>query len=352
MVHLHMRYQTTSKRVQLLKRAAKEYSWSTEVIGKSSNGVDIFVFRNKPNKSVDICAWSLMHGNEPTGFDALLYLMQSITHQSWAICPIINPDGADLFQRFNSNGVDINRDARELNTLEGLSLSNWVISEVPKLALNLHDQRTCFYPKTGHTPASFSLLAPKGSRQHKTKSQLTAMIYCSWMVDKLKKDYVNSLAKFDDSFYPSAFGEYFQESNIPTITLETGISLDDWSRKRVHLSLGKLLSTLDSEFESSLSSLSFSSYENLPENANDAQDWICITLKGPVEIRLTETVKDGQYSCYWRVVGPGDLNRKYWLISEANPGLLELVPNQIISNQLALALGGEPVSNLGLFDTR
>ncbi len=342
----NMRYIKTSERLNLLKDIANENGWSTDAIGQTKNGLDLFVFRNRPDKRVDICAWSLMHGNEPTGFNALLSLMQRPnTSISWSIFPVVNPNGADLFKRLNADALDINRDARNLNSIEGLALSKWVLGEKPSLALNLHDQRTCFYPKGKDVPASFSLLAPKGNRDYETTSQTIAMNCCSWMINELKGNYPEGVGKFDDSFYPSAFGEYFQENNIPTITIETGIGLNDWARIEVSKSLGELLFSLDKNFQSALS-CKLKSYQKLPQNVNNAQDWICITFAGPYEIRVMELVENQKYSRAWKVVGPGDLDRKYWFLSESISTSVKLTTGQILNDDLVQFLGGIRIKDL------
>lgn len=334
-----MRYLPTKERFRLLLDTAKKNSWSIETVGQSFEGSDILVFRNKPALAPDICAWSLMHGNEPTGFNALLGIMSNKNlNLSWAVCPLVNPDGADLFQRHNKQGLDINRDARDLKTAEGKALSIWVKNEKPKLALNLHDQRTCFFPEGEKVPASFSILAPKGSLTKETTSQLISRKFCSWMSDELEKIYPNGIARFDDSYYPTAFGEYFQGNNIPTITIETGISIDDWSRVNVSNSLKNLLEKLDNSFKIA-SAFKPNSYLNLKENSNLALDWVCETLSGKVEIKFEEGVKGQKYYYSWVVVGPADTTRFYWLNSKSNSYSGELVPGQVISPSLYEKLG-------------
>ena len=334
-----MRYLPTRERFRLLLDAAKKNSWSIEVVGQSVEGSDILVFKNKPGLSADICAWSLMHGNEPTGFNALLGVMSNKNLKlSWAICPLVNPDGADLFQRLNREGLDINRDAKDLKTSEGKALSVWVRNEKPKLALNLHDQRTCFFSEGQKVPASFSLLAPKGSLTEETASQLISRKFCSWMSTELEKTYPEGIARFDDSFYPSAFGEYFQGNNIPTVTIETGISIDDWSRVRVSNDLRNLLEKLDNSFDRA-SVFKPDSYLNLKENSNSALDWICETLSGYIEIKFEEGVTNQKYYYSWVVVGPADINRFYWLNSKSNSYSEKLVPGQVIKPNLYKKLG-------------
>ena len=343
-----MRYLPTRERFRLLLDAAKKNSWSIEIVGQSVGGADILVFKNQPNLSTDICAWSLMHGNEPTGFNALLGIMSNKNLKlSWAICPLVNPDGSDLFQRLNKEGLDINRDARDLKTTEGKALSNWVKNEKPKLALNLHDQRTCFFPAGKRVPASFSFLAPKGSSTKETASQLISKKFCSWMSNELKKAYPDGIARFDDSFYPTAFGEYFQESNIPTVTIETGISIDDWSRIRVSNSLIDLLEKLDNSFDRA-SVFKPGSYLNLKENSNSALDWMCETSSGQVEIKFEEGIRNREYYYSWVVVGPADPTRFYWLNSKSDSYLGELISGQVIEPNLYEILGVDKLKMISL----
>ena len=69
--------------------------------------------------------WSQMHGDEPTATPALLDMLvylQKNRAKSWVkelennltirVVPMLNPDGAELFQRRNLQSIDINRDAQ------------------------------------------------------------------------------------------------------------------------------------------------------------------------------------------------------------------------------------------------
>ena len=71
-----------------------------------------------------VLLWSQMHGDEPTATSALFDLCQwLVTHRqepvvarlldslTLHIVPMLNPDGAERFQRRNAQGIDINRDA-------------------------------------------------------------------------------------------------------------------------------------------------------------------------------------------------------------------------------------------------
>ncbi|MGH9900006.1 MAG: M14 family zinc carboxypeptidase, partial [Pyrinomonadaceae bacterium] len=97
---------------------------SVAEVGKSYGGRAIYKmdFGSGPFK---IFMWSQMHGDEPTATCALLdlfYFLQQNRHLTLVenisrkitlrAVPMLNPDGAELYQRRNMQGIDINRDAQ------------------------------------------------------------------------------------------------------------------------------------------------------------------------------------------------------------------------------------------------
>ncbi len=82
--------------------------------------------------SLKVFMWSQMHGDEPTATSALLdmfHYLQRNRDAAWVkeiaekmtirAVPMLNPDGVELYQRFNLQFIDINRDARTHATPEG-----------------------------------------------------------------------------------------------------------------------------------------------------------------------------------------------------------------------------------------
>jgi murein tripeptide amidase MpaA len=82
-----------------------------------------------------VLLWSQMHGDESTATSALFDLFEYIrAHRQDAavrgilssltlhVIPMLNPDGAERFQRRNVQSIDINRDALRLQTPEGRML--------------------------------------------------------------------------------------------------------------------------------------------------------------------------------------------------------------------------------------
>ena len=82
-----------------------------------------------------VLLWSQMHGDEPTATAALFDIFEFLRRHrddptvrdilsslTLHVVPMLNPDGAERFQRRNAQSIDINRDALRLQTPEGRTL--------------------------------------------------------------------------------------------------------------------------------------------------------------------------------------------------------------------------------------
>ena len=105
-----------------------------------------------------------MHGNESPTTQSVFDLLRSLQADKsllktfqLSIIPILNPDGAKAYTRFNANQVDLNRDAIDLSQIESRVLRKEFDEFSPDYAFNLHDQRTIFGVEA--KPATLSLLA-------------------------------------------------------------------------------------------------------------------------------------------------------------------------------------------------
>src|SRR5688500_13832409 len=118
-----------------------------------------------------------MHGDEPTATSSLLDLFSFLgrhRQDAWVaailrrytlLCvPMLNPDGAERSQRRNAQGIDINRDARVLQTPEGRILKLMVDRHHPFLGFNLHNQNTTTTVGDTGKVASIALLAVASDR--------------------------------------------------------------------------------------------------------------------------------------------------------------------------------------------
>ncbi|HVR35780.1 MAG TPA: M14 family metallocarboxypeptidase [Methylomirabilota bacterium] len=99
--------------------------------------------RPAPDPRLNLYVSTGIHGDEPAGPRALLELMGQ---HPWPddvslwICPCLNPTGFDRGTRENADGVDLNRDYRELKTAEVRAHVEW-LKRQPEfdLALCLHE---------------------------------------------------------------------------------------------------------------------------------------------------------------------------------------------------------------------
>jgi murein tripeptide amidase MpaA len=124
----------------------------TEQIGESILGRPIrsVTFGQGPTK---VLLWSQMHGDEATATMALADIFRFLVEATGdplrdrlrrdltiAFIPMLNPDGAEVFQRENAVGIDVNRDARRLSTPEARTLKKMHEAFRPQFGFNLHDQ--------------------------------------------------------------------------------------------------------------------------------------------------------------------------------------------------------------------
>ena len=141
-------------------------------LGRSIHGREIraVTFGTGPTR---VLLWSQMHGDESTatmslvdiihffaegGRDPLRALIQE--RLSVIMIPMLNPDGAERFQRRNAVGVDVNRDARRLATPEARILKAVRDSLAPAFGFNLHDQGARTTAGEEGKQVAIALLAP------------------------------------------------------------------------------------------------------------------------------------------------------------------------------------------------
>lgn len=205
--------------------------------------------------SVRIFLWSQMHGNEATATMALLDLFNFLGDEfepelknsilqncTLYILPMVNPDGAEIFQRRNAQEIDINRDFHSQASPEGIILRKLRDEIQPHFGFNLHDQTTMWSAGNLGNPATISLLAPayddalsiNGARQE-------AMQVIAVMNSILQKVIPGHVGRFDDEYEMRAFGDNFQAAGTSTILIEAGGYADDpekqYIRKLVFLSI-------------------------------------------------------------------------------------------------------------------
>lgn len=217
-----------------LKRGATE-------VGKSALGRPILAY-TCGNGPTHVLVWAQMHGNESTGQRAFTWFLHLHEKESWllsaftiAFIPLLNPDGALLFQRRNALGIDLNRDARAQQTPEIKALVAFARRFNPKFAFNLHDQRSIFTAESHNRGAALSLAIPnvlptiENHKYIESNRNLLRTVVAK-AVSSLSKETQTLITQFDESYYPTALGEYFQEQGISTLLIESGMLGLDFNR--------------------------------------------------------------------------------------------------------------------------
>lgn len=180
--------------------------------------------------------WSQMHGDEPTATSALIDLFAYLRKhrgKPWVraieekitlrAVPMLNPDGTELFQRRNLQGIDINRDARNLATPEGRLLKKLRDDWQPAIGFNLHNQGVRTSVGETGKQATISLLAVVSDAYGTdTPGRIRNKKLCAVMVEALAPFIYGHIGRYDDTFNPRAFGDLISQWGTPVILIETG----------------------------------------------------------------------------------------------------------------------------------
>jgi len=265
---------------------------SQETIGQSCLGRSIQMLTlGVGNKKIML--WSQMHGDEPSATPALLdiadYLLAHsdqpearsiLENYTLLMIPMLNPDGAELYQRLNAQGLDINRDALHLATPEGRLLKRIRDEYEPMLGLNLHDQnRMTTVGDTGRL-ATVSVLAVSGDIENTlTRGRLRSKRACTAIAEALAPYIPGGIARYDEGWSPRAFGDNITAWGTPVVLIESGglpagHEITDLTR----LNFVAILTVLTGLAEDDLAAYDPQIYENLAENQTDA--WSDIVVRG------------------------------------------------------------------------
>ena len=267
------------KDLQKYLEELKVIGLKVEEAGKSYGGREIYQVKWGTGKT-KILMWSQMHGDEPTATGALVDIfafLQKNRDKEWVkklekaltirAVPMLNPDGAELFVRRNLQSIDINRDARDLQTPEGRLLKKLRDDFSPDIGFNLHNQGSL--TTVGSTPkqATVSLLAVSGSAEGKSnEGHLRSKRICAVMIDALNRFIKGHIGRYDDSYNPRAFGDMISAWGTPVILIETGALHGKDEMFLVKLNFIAYLSALKSVVDESEKKANPNTYDTLPFN--------------------------------------------------------------------------------------
>ena len=257
-----------------------------EEIGRSLMGRPIraVTFGTGP---ATVLLWSQMHGDEATATMALADILAWMTASgsdavrdriatalTVTMIPMLNPDGAERFQRENAVGIDINRDARRLSTPEGRALKTLRDKLTPNFGFNLHDQNA--RTRAGRTglQAGIALLAPATDADRSWNDvRSRARLVAAGIARDLSAEIPGRVAKYDDSFNPRAFGDLMQTWGTSTVLIESGALPNDPDKQQLRrLNAAAIIRALDAIATKSYESADPNEYDQLPFNTGGAYD--------------------------------------------------------------------------------
>ncbi|TAK67101.1 MAG: peptidase M14, partial [Bacteroidetes bacterium] len=213
--------------------------WRIRVVGQSLEGRPIRLL-SAGTGEVSILLWSQMHGDESTAtmaiadifnyfnlYESELQTRQLLSQVTIHFLPMLNPDGAELFQRRTAQGIDMNRDALALRTPEARILKSLQQELKPDFGFNLHDQELSTIGNS-KILTQIALLAPAYNEAKEDNDVRTRAKHLNATFAEIMQMFIpGAIARYDDCFEPRAFGDNMQKWGTGTMLVESGHALND-----------------------------------------------------------------------------------------------------------------------------
>ena len=285
----------------------------------------------------DVFLWSQMHGDEPTATQAIFDIFNFLNSDDFSsekqeilanctlhFLPMLNPDGAEVFQRRNRLGIDINRDALRLQSPEGQTLKRVRDSLDADFGFNLHDQSTYYNAERTEKPATISYLAPAYNYEKEINEKRgNAMKVIVFMNNIIQKYAPGQVGRYNDDFEPRAFGDNIQKWGTSTILIESGGYHNDVEKQEIRkLNYVSILSAIYTIAKENYKDIAISEYDKIPENDRKLFDLKIENATYPLSgkdyildigMNRLEVDKKG-HNDFWyssRILDQGDLSTYY-----------------------------------------
>ncbi len=333
----------------LIALHASRGTWQVSSAGFSFEGREIKLLK-AGRGAVKVLLWSQMHGDEPTatmalfdifnfleaGNDGFDSLRESVLNDmTLYVVPMLNPDGAERFQRATAQMIDMNRDALALQTPEARILKGLVETLKPDFGFNLHDQNPRYTAGRSPKLAAMSFLATSYDHELSVNAtRLRSMQLIAYLNQVLQKFIPGQIGRFSDEHEPRAFGDNIQKWGTTLVLVESGGYKGDPERQFVRkLNFFALLRAFETISSGSYQAQTRSGYESIPFNARCAYDLVirgCTVKKGEQEYRVDigidrEEVNDGGMDGGFRhhstIEETGDLSTRYGIEELDGSGL-------------------------------
>ena len=260
-------------------------------IGRSVEGRPLrhVAWGNGPRR---VLLWSQMHGDESTATMALADLFRFLAEHpdhplakrlrentTLHFLPLMNPDGAARFRRENAQGIDINRDAAALASPEARALKSLYDQVRPQFGFNLHDQRPGYRAGDSDKATAIALLSPPFDASGAINDVRTRAIEVAVAIRAmLEPELAGHIARWDEDFTPTAFGDLTTQWGTSTVLIEAGGIEGDPQKQvlRRHYFMA-LLAALDAIATGDHAGLDPGHYFDLPQNG---EVWPDLLIRG------------------------------------------------------------------------
>ncbi len=264
----------------LIAKLKENPKYTVKVVGKSIQGRDLSLISIGSGKT-NVFFWSQMHGNEPTATQAIFDIFNFLNGPRFTeekkdilnnltlhFLPMLNPDGAEVYQRRNALGIDMNRDALRLQSPEGETLKRVRDSLNADFGFNLHDQSTYYNAELTNKPATISYLAPAYNHEKDINEvRANAMKVIIFMNNIIQKYAPGQVGRYNDDFEPRAFGDNIQKWGTSTILIESGGYQNDIEKQEIRkLNYVSILSAVYTIAKGNYKNIPLEEYEKIPQN--------------------------------------------------------------------------------------
>ncbi len=269
-----------SQILPLVNRLKSNKDFTVRKVGESIEGRDLNLISIGKGGN-DIFFWSQMHGDEPTAtmaiFDMLNFFASDdfrrerkiiLANTRLHFLPMVNPDGAEVYERRNALGVDINRDALRLQSPEGRVLKRVRDSVDATFGFNLHDQGRNYNAYRTSKPATISYLATAYNYEREVNEvRERAMKAIVYMNDVVQRYLPGHVGRYSDEFEPRAFGDNIAKWGTSLILIESGGLADDREKQQIRkLNYVSMLSGLYGIATGDYKEISIDRYNAIPRN--------------------------------------------------------------------------------------
>lgn len=235
----------------------------------------------------NVFLWSQMHGDESTATMAIFDIFNFLKSEKFKrekeemlekitlhFLPMLNPDGAEKFERRNALGVDVNRDALRLQSPESRTLKRVRDSLDADVGFNLHDQSRYYNAEGTDKPATISFLAPAYDYEKSiNKVRGDAMKLIVLMNQVLQEYAPGQVGRYNDDFEPRAFGDNIQKWGTSTILIESGGYHDDPEKQEIRkLNFVAILTAAFAIAHDQFKDVDIDKYEEIPHNDSKLVD--------------------------------------------------------------------------------